>query len=104
MMTQGMPVNLPKAVNAKSINAKPIYVTVPATFEKDRRVQIGEDTIPVDILEERVKQALATSSEKSLFVRGDGDVAFKHIVYVFDRLKSAGIEKVGVVTLPRGTK
>ena len=104
MMTQGMPVNLPKAVNAKSINAKPIYVTVPATFEKDRRVQIGEDTIPVDILEERVKQALMTSNEKSLFVRGDGDVAFKHIVYVFDRLKSAGIEKVGVVTLPRGTK
>ena len=104
MMTQGMQVNLPKAVNAKSINAKPIYVTVPATFEKDRRVQIGEDSIPVDILEERVKQALTTSTEKSLFVRGDGDVAFKHIVYVFDRLKSAGIEKVGVVTLPRGTK
>ena len=104
MMTQGMQVNLPKAVNARNINAKPIYVTVPATFEKDRRVQIGEDSIPVDILEERVKQALLTSSEKSLFVRGDGDVAFKHIVYVFDRLKSAGIEKVGVVTLPRGTK
>jgi biopolymer transport protein TolR len=104
MMTQGMQVNLPKAVNARNINAKPIYVTVPATFEKDRRVQIGDDSIPVDILEERVKQALLTSSEKSLFVRGDGDVAFKHIVYVFDRLKSAGIEKVGVVTLPRGTK
>jgi biopolymer transport protein ExbD len=104
MMTQGMQVNLPKAANSRNISAKPIYVTVPASFEKERRVQIGDDSIPVDILEERVKQALATSAEKSLFVRGDGDVAFKHIVYVFDRLKSAGIEKVGVVTLPRGTK
>jgi biopolymer transport protein ExbD len=104
MMTQGMQVNLPRAANAKNVSAKPIYVTVPASFDKDRRVQIGDDSIPVDVLEERVKQALLESSEKSLFVRGDGDVAFKHIVYVFDRLKAAGIEKVGVVTLPLGSK
>jgi len=104
MMTQGMQVNLPKAANAKSVSAKPIYVTVPASFEKDRRVQIGDDSIPVEILEERVRQALMESTEKSLFVRGDGDVAFKHIVYVFDRLKSAGIERVGVITVPAGSK
>ena len=104
MMTQGMQVNLPKAANAKNVSAKPIYVTVPANFEKERRVQIGDDTIPVDFLEERVRQALMESTEKSLFVRGDGDVAFKHIVYVFDRLKSAGIEKVGVITVPAGSK
>src|SRR5262245_56528231 len=82
MMTQGMPVNLPRAANAKNVSAKPIYVTVPVSFEQDRRVQIGNDSISVDLLEERVKQALSESSEKSLFVRGDGDVAFKHIVYV----------------------
>jgi biopolymer transport protein TolR len=104
MMTQGMQVNLPKAANAKNVSAKPIYVTVPASFEKDRRVQIGDDTISVDVLEERVRQALLDSTDKSLFVRGDGDVAFKHIVYVFDRLKSAGIEKVGVITVPAGSK
>jgi biopolymer transport protein TolR len=104
MMTQGMQVNLPKAANAKNVSAKPIYVTVPATFQKDRRVQIGNDSIPVNILEERVKQALLETTDKSLFVRGDGDVAWKDIIYVFDRLKAAGIEKVGVVTQPVGAK
>jgi len=104
MMTQGMQVNLPRAANARNVAAKPIYVTVPATFQKDRRVQIGDDSIPVDILEERVKQALLETTDKSLFVRGDGDVAWKDIISVFDRLKSAGIEKVGVVTEPLGTK
>jgi biopolymer transport protein ExbD len=99
-----MQVNLPRAVNARAVSAKPIYVTVPASFEKDRRVQIGDDTISVDHLEERVKQALLESTEKSLFVRGDGDVAYKHIVYVLDRLKSAGIEKVGMITVPTGSK
>ena len=104
MMTQGMQVNLPRAANAKNVSAKPIYVTVPATFQKDRRVQIGNDNIPVSILEERVKQALLETTDKSLFVRGDGDVAWKDIIYVFDRLKAAGIEKVGVVTQPVGSK
>jgi biopolymer transport protein TolR len=104
MMTQGMQVNLPRAANAKNVSAKPIYVTVPATFQKDRRVQIGDDSIPVNILEERVKQALIETTDKSLFVRGDGDVAWKDIIYVFDRLKAAGIEKVGVVTQPVGAK
>jgi hypothetical protein len=68
------------------------------------RVQIGNDSIPVNILEERVKQALLETTDKSLFVRGDGDVAWKDIIFVFDRLKAAGIEKVGVVTQPVGSK
>src|SRR4051794_8517221 len=103
MMTQGMPVNLPKAASARNVPAQPIYVTVPASFANDRKVQIGDDTIAVDLLPERVKQALLERTDKSLYLRGDGAVAFKDIVYVFDKLKSAGIEKVGVVTAPAGT-
>src|SRR5262249_3145997 len=99
-----MQVNLPRAANARNVQAKPVYVTVPASFESDRRVQIGNDTISVDHLEERVRQAMLESADKSLFVRGDGDVPWKDIIYVFDRLKGAGIEKVGVVTMPTGSK
>jgi biopolymer transport protein ExbD len=104
MMTQGMAVNLPKAVKANAVNGQPIYVTVPASFAKDRVVQIGNDDIRIEILEERVKQALLERTDKSLFVRGDGSVAYKDIVYVFDRLRAAGVEKVGLITVPAGTK
>ena len=104
MMTQGMAVNLPQARKATPVTAAPIYVTVPASFAADRKVQIGNDTISVDILPERVRQALLEREDKSLFLRGDGAVAFKDIVFVFDRLKSAGIDKVGVITVPVGAK
>jgi len=104
MMTQGMAVNLPKAANSKNTQAQPIYVTVPLSFARDRRVQLGEEWIPVDALSERVKQALLERTDKSLYLRGDGGVAFEHIVYVFDKLKGGGIEKIGVVTTPVGTK
>jgi len=61
MMTQGMAVNLPKAANSKNTQAQPIYVTVPLSFARDRRVQLGEEWIPVDVLSERVKQALSSA-------------------------------------------
>ena len=98
MMTQGMAVNLPQARRANPVSAQPIYVTVPASFAKDRIVQIGDDDIRVDILPERVRQALLERTDKSLFVRGDGSVAYKDLVYVIDKLKDAGVEKVGIVT------
>ena len=104
MMTQGMAVNLPKATTATNVPAPPIYVTVPLSFQKDRRVQIGDEWIGVDVLPERVKQALLERTDKSLYLRGDGDVAFKDIVFVFDKLQAAGIQKIGVVTTPLGTK
>jgi len=100
MMTQGMPVNLPQARRASAISAQPIYVTVPASFSKDRIVQIGNDEIRVDILPERVRQVLLERTDKSIFVRGDGSVAYRDILYVFDKLKDAGVEKVGLVTRP----
>ena len=104
MMTQGMAVNLPRARNAPAIAAQAIYVTVPADFSTHRVVQLDKEEIRIDILPERVRQLMLERTEKSLFVRGDGAVTYKDIVYVFDKLKEAGVEKVGLVTVPLGTK
>ena len=103
MMTQGMQVNLPQARRATPVTAEPIYITVPANFASARKVQIGNDTIGVDILAERAKQTLLGRDDKSLFVRADGSVAYKDLVFVIDRLKEGGIEKVGLITAPMGT-
>ena len=104
MMTQGMQVNLPEARKSTNLAVQPIYVTVPVTFARERRVQIGEDMIGIDALPERVRQAVLERSDKSLFVRADGAVAYKDIVFVFDKLKAAGIEKVGLITVPVGSR
>ena len=104
MMTQGMAVNLPRAKNAPAVAAQSIYVTVPADFATHRVVQLDKEDIRIDILPERVRQMMLERTEKSLFVRGDGAVTYKDIVYVFDKLKEAGVEKVGLVTVPLGNK
>jgi TolR protein len=100
MMTQGLPVNLPQARRAQPVAAQPIYVTIPAAFPKDRVVQINNDEVRVDILQERMKQAMLARDDKSVFVRADGTVPYQDLVFVMDKLKEGGVEKVGLATRP----
>ena len=100
MMQQGLSVNLPQARRADAITAQPIYVTIPNTFGKTRRLMIDKDEISLDALGERVKQAMLTRDDKSIFLRMDATVTAQDITTVFDRLKEAGVQKVGMATQP----
>jgi len=100
MMQQGLAVNLPQARRADPVKAQPVYVTIPATFGRTKRVQIEKDEISIDALAERVRQALLTRDDKSVFLRMDGTVTAQEIISVTDRLKEAGVQKVGFMTQP----
>ena len=100
MMTQGMAVNLPQARRATPVTAQPLYITIPASFAKDHIVQINNDEVRVEILQERMKQALLEAGEKSVFVRSDGGVTVQDFMTVTDKLKEAGVEKVAISTRP----
>ena len=100
MMTQGMAVNLPQARRANPVTAQPIYVTIPSTFAKDRVVQIDKDEVRVEILQERIKQALLEREDKSVFVRSDAAVTMQDFMTVTDKLKEGGVEKVAISTRP----
>ena len=100
MMQQGLAVNLPQARRADPVKAQPVYVTIPATFGRTKKVQIEKDEIGIDALTERVRQALLTRDDKSVFLRMDGTVTAQEIISVTDRLKEAGVQKVGFMTQP----
>ena len=38
------------------------------------------------------------SSERQVFVRGDGGITFQELVSVMDELKEGGVENVGLIT------
>jgi biopolymer transport protein ExbD len=37
-------------------------------------------------------------SDKEVYLRGDAGVQYQELMEVFDRLKAAGVEKVGLIT------
>jgi len=100
MMTQGLAVNLPQARRAVAPISKPIYLTIPKDFSKSHLVQINDDPVRVDILTERMRQALLNQSEKNVFVRADASVTIQDFMTVTDKLKDAGVEHVGMATRP----
>ena len=102
MLQKGVEVNLPVSRRAdKLTNTQPLFVTVPATYGQDRRVQIDEEMVSVDVLTERMRQAMVGRTDKQVFLRGDGAVRLQELMDVFGRLKEAGIEKIGVVAEER---
>jgi biopolymer transport protein TolR len=98
MMQQGLQVNLPTARRARPVTAQPIYVTVPADFSRTHIVQLDKESMRIDVLQERVRQAVLSRDDKSVFVRADAAASVQDIMTVFDKLKEAGIEKVGVMS------
>ena len=100
MMQQGLTVNLPQMRRAQPVTSQPIYVTIPANFAETRVVQIGDDDVRVDILHERVRQAILPREDKSLFLRMDATVTAQSMMDVMDQLKQAGVDKIGITTRP----
>ena len=98
MMQRGLDVSLPVARRADQIAAERLFVTIPLSFRTDRIVQVGDDLVRVEILDERMQQALVERSNQDVFVRGDGEITLQELMAVMDELKQGGVATVGLVT------
>jgi len=50
------------------------------------------------VLQERVRQRLETQADKKVYLRGDGALRYQDVMDVFDRLRDAGVEQIGLNT------
>jgi biopolymer transport protein TolR len=104
MLQKGVEVNLPVARQAQRLNDQRIYVTVPLSYRKDKRVFLDDEGIPLTALAERMRQTMGRATEREVFLRGDGGVQLQEITEVMDRLKAGGVERVGILTQPAPTR
>lgn len=98
MMQRGIDVSLPVSRRAETITDDRVFVTVPITYRKDHRVMLGDEPISIDVLDERIRQAMLTRTDKNVFLRGDGAVQLQELVSVMDKLKEGGVQNVAVVS------
>ena len=99
MMQQGFPVKLPQSRRSRAVSA-PVTVTVPASYRNDKRVQIGDEFVPIAVLAERVRQAVEAHQQKNVMLRGDGVITLSEVMSVWDKLNEAGVEQVNLQTQP----
>ena len=99
MMQQGFPIQLPQSRTAKAIS-EPVTITVPISFRKDKRVRLGEEAVGIDVLAERVRQALSGQLQQTVVLAADGGATWQDVITVFDTLLAGGVDRVSVQTQP----
>ena len=98
MIQRGIDVRLPVARRSAQITGERVFVSVPLAYRQSRIVYLGDEPIRVEILQERIRQKMENRTDKQVYLRGDGGVQLQELMDVFDRLKGAGVESVGIVT------
>jgi biopolymer transport protein ExbD len=101
MLQRGVEVNLPIGRQTQKMTDVRLYVTVPLSFRKDKRVFIDEEAVSLEVLAERMRQAMVGKDEREVFLRADGGVLTQELMDVISQLKEGGIERVGIVALER---
>ena len=61
---------------------------------------IGKEAVRLSFLAERVRQLLVNRSDKSVFLRIDGQLTVQDQLRVGDQLTKGGAERMGVTTEP----
>ncbi len=99
MLQKGVEVNLPQTRQAQRLSEERLYVTVPLSFRKDRKVFLDDEAVSIDFVAERIRQAMLNRDQKEVFLRGDSAVQVQELLDVMGRLREGGIERVGIVAL-----
>jgi biopolymer transport protein ExbD len=98
MLQRGVELSLPVAGRSQEIASERIFVDLPLSYREDRRVFINKEPIRIDVLAERIRQLMLTRADKTVYLRGDEQVNLQELMEVFDRLKEAGIQDVGIIS------
>ena len=97
MMMQGVEVNLPQTTT-KNIKTRedPLILTI----NKKGEIFLEKHRIRLEGLETKIKAIFKYRRDKEVLLRADKDVPYGFVIKVIARVKSAGINKLGMVTEP----
>jgi biopolymer transport protein TolR len=99
-MYRGIDVNLPRSASRPTAIEERLVLTL----TKDRLLYLNDRILPLTTLEPRLRELLRDRADKTVFIKADKDLAYGYVVETMDRIRRAGVERVGMVTepLPRG--
>jgi biopolymer transport protein TolR len=96
MMYRGIDVNLPKTSSKPTAIEERLVLTI----SKDRLLYLNERPLPLTTLESRLRELIRDLADKTIFIKADKDLAYGYVVETMDRVRRAGVERVGMVTEP----
>jgi len=93
MMQSGIQVRLPTAETRATTSPEGEVVTI----TRDGMIYIGQQSVPLDLLEPRLRNLFLGREKKVVFLKADEGISYGVVIQVMDRMKLAGIDTVGMV-------
>jgi biopolymer transport protein TolR len=97
MMTQGMDIDLPQA-SSDPLESQTEQLLV--SINKDSQVYINDALVSVEIIRDKLERILMARTSREVYLKADKNVPYGVVVQVMSEIKNAGVEKLGIVTLP----
>ena len=100
VLQSGIEVAVPKTRTVKEITEQRLVVTI----AKDQTVYLGDKTVNLHDLAEKLHQSGVDPAHQVIYLRADERVPFGVFASVMDSVKQAGITNISIVTQPLAAK
>ena len=97
MMVQGVDVDLPKATS-KALKGGEDRLII--SVDEQSKVFINEQVVSVEFLTKKLGAILENFDKKNVYLRADKKVSYGIVVNVISKIKKAGVDSLGMITLP----
>lgn len=97
MMVQGIDVALPETTDAPLASEKEHLVV---TIDAENRVFINQFPVSVEFLKEKLAAIMKNRGDREVYLRADKSIPYGAVVQVMSEIRGAGVERLGMVTLP----
>src|SRR2546428_6390955 len=96
MMYRGIDVNLPRAASRPTAVEERMVLTV----TKEQGLFLNDKRLTASALEQALRDAFKNRTDKTLYLKADAGLSYGAVVETMDRVRRAGIERLGMVTEP----
>ncbi len=101
MMMQGVDVALPETTS-EPLAAEKEHLII--SIDPKGQIYINEFQVTLDVLSSKLSKILEGKPDKEAYLRADKNIPYGTVVRVMAEIKSAGIDKLGMVTVPLDNK
>jgi biopolymer transport protein TolR len=101
MMMQGVDVALPEATT-EPLAAEEDHLMV--SIDRDMRIFINDHNVSLLQLRDKLARILQERNDQTVYLRADRQIPYGMVMNVMDAVKDAGVERLGMVTIPPDEK
>lgn len=101
MMVQGVDVKLPTA-SATPLGKETEQLVI--SIKQNHTVYINDQEVGIDFLSEKLEKILDNVSKRDVYLKADKNVDYGFVVNVMSKVKKAGVDNLGMITIPREDK